>query len=184
MVARLPQTERLIFCRFCKTQETLCSGCCVWDNRSGQEESCDELLLPASLHLGIRLCPWETLGGRWWQERPFVEHLVEQEKILLFNPSLQPNIPHDVICWYLLLVVVRLAHQCMSECVLQRWGRTKGPCMESGRNAVRLSPWTMTSSLKNPKHLPSTFCELGCVQDAVAYIHSLFWIYVPFSFLL
>ena len=56
--------------------------------------------------------------------------------------------------------------------------------MESGRNALRLSPWTMTSPLKNPRHLASAYCELGCVQDAVAYIHSLFWIYVPFSFLL
>ena len=42
----------------------------------------------------------------------------------------------------------------------------------------------MTSPLKNPRHLASAYCELGCVQDAVAYIHSLFWIYVPFSFLL
>ena len=28
-------------------------------------ESCDELLVAASLHLGIRLCPWETLGECW-----------------------------------------------------------------------------------------------------------------------
>lgn len=33
-----PQTEPLIFCQFCKTQETLSSGCSVWDNRFGQEE--------------------------------------------------------------------------------------------------------------------------------------------------